>query len=96
MEDALHISGELKSWDKFWMCWPLWTSLVVPMRDDIENTSVGADHVIRVTSHSHYKWGKVSTMLHKGAGDSSNSQFILKWPSYYIFFNNSQAKKNSK
>ena len=39
--------------------------------------------------------GKVSAMLHKGAGDGSNSQLILimKWPRYYMFFNNSQAKK---
>ena len=44
-------------------------------------------------SHSNYKRGKVSAMLHKGAGDGSNSQIILKWPRYYIFFNNSQAKK---
>ena len=36
--------------------------------------------------------GKVSTMLHKDAGDGSNSQLILKWPRYYMFFNNSQAK----
>ena len=28
------------------MYWPLWTSLVVPMHDDIENTYVGTDHVI--------------------------------------------------
>ena len=40
--------------------------------------------------------GKVSAMLPKGAGDGSNSQLILKWPRYYIFFNNSQAKKISK
>ena len=25
---------------------------------------------------------KVSTVLHKGAGDGSNSQLILKWPRY--------------
>ena len=42
------ISDELKSWDKFRMYWPLWTSLVVAMHDDIENTSVGTDHVITV------------------------------------------------
>ena len=30
------------------MYWPLWTSQVVAMRDDIENTSVGTDHVITV------------------------------------------------
>ena len=28
------------------MSWPLWTSLVVAMHYDIENTSVGTDHVI--------------------------------------------------
>ena len=30
------------------MYWPLWTSLVVAMHDDIANTSVGTDHVITV------------------------------------------------
>ena len=30
------------------MFWPLWTSLVVAMHDDIENTSVWTDHVITV------------------------------------------------
>ena len=29
--------------------------------------------------------GKVSAKLHKGAGDGSNSQLILKWHRYYIF-----------
>ena len=46
------ISGELKSWDKLWMYWLLWTSLVVAMHDDIENTSVGTDHVITVIYQS--------------------------------------------
>ena len=46
------ISGELKSWDKFWMYWPSPTSLDVAMHDDIENTSVGTDHVITVIHQS--------------------------------------------
>ena len=36
----------MKGWDKCWMHWPLGTSLVVAMHDDIENTSVGIDHVL--------------------------------------------------
>ena len=28
------------------MYWPLWTSLVVAVHNDTENTSVGTDHVI--------------------------------------------------
>ena len=46
------ISGELKSCDKFWMYWPISTSLVVAMHDDIENTSVGTDHVRTVIYQS--------------------------------------------
>ena len=46
------ISGELKGWDKFWMYWPLWTSLIVAMPDDIENTFVGTDRVITVIYQS--------------------------------------------
>ena len=42
----------MKSWDKFWMYWPLWTSLVVSMHEDIENTSARTDHVITVISQS--------------------------------------------
>ena len=34
------------------MHWPLWTSLVVAMHDDIENTSVGTDHLITVIYQS--------------------------------------------
>ena len=34
------------------MYWPLWTSLVVAMHDDIENKSVGTDHVITVIYQS--------------------------------------------
>ena len=34
------------------MYWPLWTSLVVVMDDDIKNTSVGTDRVITVTYQS--------------------------------------------
>ena len=34
------------------MYWPLWTSLVVAMYDDIEYTSVGTDHVITVICQS--------------------------------------------
>ena len=34
------ISDELKSWNSFWMYPPLWTSLLVVMHDDIENTSI--------------------------------------------------------
>ena len=45
-------SGELKSWNKFWMYWALWTSLLFAMHDDIENTSVGTDHVITVIYQS--------------------------------------------
>ena len=41
-----------KSWDKFWMYWPLWTSLVVVLHDDIENTFVGTDHVVTVIYQS--------------------------------------------
>ena len=40
--------------------------------------------------------GSASAMLHIGAGNGSNSQLILKQPRYYVFFNNSQAKKISK
>ena len=34
------ISGELKTCDNSWMYLPLWTSLLVAMHDDIENTSI--------------------------------------------------------
>ena len=34
------------------MYWPLWTSLVVAMHDDIEITSVRTDHVIIVIYQS--------------------------------------------
>ena len=34
------------------MYWPLWTSLVVAMHGDIENTSAGTDHVITVIYQS--------------------------------------------
>ena len=34
------ISGELKSSISFWMYPSLWTSLLVAMHDDIENTSI--------------------------------------------------------
>ena len=46
------ISGELNSWDKCRMYWPLWTCLVVAMHDDIENTSVGTDPVRTVIYQS--------------------------------------------
>ena len=74
----------MKSWDMFWTYWSLWTSLVVAMHDDIENTSVGTDHVITVI-YSYISVncitdrGKAGMMLHTsiGAGHRNANQLIL-------------------
>ena len=38
--------------------------------------------------------GETSAMLHTEASHGNNSQLVLKWPRYYIFCNNLQAKMN--
>ena len=67
------------------MCWPLWTSLVVAMHDNTENTSVGIDHVIsHISVNCITNGGKASTMLQTciGAGHRNASKLILimEWP----------------
>ena len=66
------------------MYWPLRTSLVVAMHDDIENTSVGTDHVITVIYQSIALQTGAGMMLHTciEAGHRNASQLILitEWP----------------
>ena len=48
-------------------------------------------HLLELVTHITNE-GKASTVSHKDGNDGSTSQLILKWPKYYIFCNNSQAK----
>ena len=68
------------------MYWPLWTSLVIAMHDDITNTSLGTDYVIIVMYQLiALQTGKSSMMLRtciRSAGHRNASQLILimEWP----------------
>ena len=61
------------------------------MNDTLRNT-LPLMHLLVLVTHI-INGGKANAMLHKGLGDGSNSQLMLKWPRYYIFFNNSRAKE---
>ena len=61
------ISGELESCDRFWRYPPLWTSLLVAMHDDIENTSVGEPswlYDLRTSGHSSGEWTCIKPFLY--------------------------------
>ena len=73
------------------MYWALGTSIVVTMHDDIENTSVGTDHVITVIYQSIalQTGARLAMMLHTciGAGHRNGSELILimEWPNITSF-----------